>query len=336
MTYRTILVVGGSGFVGTHLVAQLAARMGRDVMVPSRRYERVRDLLLLPTVTIFEADVNDQATLERLLPRVDAVINLAGVLHSGKRGGNARYGAAFARTHVELPKRLVAACVAHGVKRYLHMSALGAAADAPSMYLRSKADGELAVLDNPALAVTIFRPSVIFGPDDRFMNQFAMLQRLLPCVPLAAAQARFQPVYVEDVAQAFVGALENDETIGNTYELAGPKTYSLRELVQLAGVWSGHPRPVIGLPPMLARPLAWGMEWLPGQPLMSRDNLDSMKVASVATGKIAPVLGLEPVALEAVAPYYLTGRTLHEGYNNFLRQTAQPPLGAQQQYPEWQ
>lgn len=336
MTYRTVLVVGGSGFVGTHLVAQLATRMGRNVLVPSRRYQRVRDLLLLPTVTIFEADVNDDAALERLLPRVDAVINLAGVLHSSKRGGTARYGAAFAQTHVELPRRLVAACVAHGVKRYLHMSALGAAVDAPSMYLRSKADGELAALANPALAVTVFRPSVIFGPDDQFMNQFAALQSLLPFVPLAAPEARFQPIYVEDVAQAFVSALENDATIGKTYELAGPKTYTLRELVQLAGVWSGHPRPVIGLPSVLARPLAWSMEWLPGQPLMSRDNLDSMKVASVASGKIAPVLDLEPVALEAIAPYYLTGRTPHEGYNNFRRQTAQPPLGAQQQYPELQ
>jgi NADH dehydrogenase len=333
MTYRNILLIGGSGFVGRHLAAQLAARMGRNILVPSRRYERVRDLLLLPTVTIFEADPNDAAALERLLPGVDAVINLAGILHGRRGAAGTRYGPAFAQAHVELPQRLVAACAEHGISRYLHMSALGAARDAPSMYLRSKADGELAAQDNPAVATTIFRPSVIFGPEDHFMNRFAALQRWLPFVPLAAAGARLQPVYVEDVAQAFIAALEDDLTIGKTYELAGPKAYTLRELVQFAGIWSGHPRPLLELPPALARLQAWLFELMPGTPLVSRDNLDSMKVDSVAAGPVAPILGIEPVALEAVVPYYLNGRLPHEGYGNFRRQTAQPPLGAQRQYP---
>lgn len=332
MTYRTVLIVGGSGFVGAHLVAQLAARMGRSILVPTRRYHRARNLLLLPTVTIIEADVNNDAVLARLLPGVDAVINLAGVLHSGAAKSGAPYGPAFARTHVELPQRLVAACAKYGVRRYLHMSALGAAADAPSMYLRSKAAGELAARSNPAVATTIFRPSVIFGPEDHFLNQFASLQAIFPFMPLAGAEARFQPVYVENVAQAFITALETDATIDQTYELAGPGIYTLRELATLAGVWSGHPRPVFGLPPALARLQAWLLELLPGEQLMSRDNLDSMKVDSVATGPMAPVLGIEPVALEAVAPYYLTGRMPRDGYSNARRKAEQPVLGPQQQY----
>jgi NADH dehydrogenase len=311
MTPRTVLVIGGSGFVGSHLVAQLAAQTGRDIIVPTRRYERARHLLLLPTVLIVEADVNHDEALDQLLPGVDAVINLTGVLHSkpGRRGTS--YGPAFAQAHVELPKRIVAACAAHRVPRYLHMSALGAAADGPSMYLRSKADGELAARSSTTLATTIFRPSVIFGPEDHFMNRFAALQRFFPLMPLGGADARFQPVYVEDVARAFIHALDDDLTAGNTYELAGPNIYSLRQLVKLAGLWSGQPRPVIGLPAPLARLQAWLLEWLPGEPLMSRDNLDSMKVDNVAAGPIAPILGIEPTPLEAVAPYYLSGQPPH-------------------------
>lgn len=312
-TYRTILVVGGAGFVGSALVAELVACTGREMVVPTRRYQRARHLLLLPRVLVAEIDVNSEGAFERLLPGVDAVINLAGVLHSKAGPAGSRYGAAFARSHVELTQRLVAACAAHGVRRYLHMSALGAAVDAPSMYLRSKGDGELAATSNPAVATTVFRPSVIFGPDDRFMNRFAALQKIFPLMPLAGAEARLQPVYVEDVARAFVAALDDDLTIGKTYELAGPNIYTLRELVRLAGIWSGHPRPVIGLPPALARLQAWLLEHAPGEPLLSRDNLDSMKVDNVAAGPIAPILGINPVALEAVAPYYLSGQTPRAG-----------------------
>jgi len=308
MAYRTILVIGASGFVGSHLVAQLAARGGCDIVVPTRRYMRARHLLPLPTVRIVETDVAQDAALAALLPGIDVVINLAGVLHSKAGPAGSAFGPAFARTHVELPRRIVAACAAQCVPRYLHMSALGAAADAPSMYLRSKAAGEREALSNPAVATTIFRPSVIFGPDDHFMNRFASLQKIFPVVPLGGADARFQPIHVDDVARAFIAALDADVTIGHAYELAGPKVYTLRELVRLAGIWSGHPRPIIGLPPGLARLQAWMLECLPGEPLMSRDNLDSMKIDSVATGPVAPILGIEPVALEAVAPYYLSGR----------------------------
>jgi uncharacterized protein YbjT (DUF2867 family) len=310
MAIRSVLVLGGSGFIGGHVLAKLAATEWR-VVVATRHYENAKHLLELPPVEdVIEADVHDDAALNRLMFGIDAVINLVGILHS--RPGEP-YGPDFAKAHVELPQRIVAACVANGVHRYLHMSALGAATDGPSMYLRSKADGEAAAFSNPAVHTTAFRPSVVFGDGDRFLNLFASLERFLPVMLLAAADAKFQPVYVEDVAQAFVNALENERTIGHVYELAGPHVYTLRELVKLAGAYTGHPRPVIGLPESLARMQAMLLEHLPGEPLMTRDNLDSMKIDNVASGPVDPELGISLTALEAVAPYYLTGKKPHAG-----------------------
>ena len=265
-------------------------------MVPTRRLARARPLMPLPTVDVIETDIHDDAQLATLVGGCDAVINLVGILHG--RGGSP-YGADFARAHVELPRRLVAACTAAGVSRLLHMSALGADGPVPlpSMYLRSKADGEQAVMGS-GLAWTLFRPSVVFGPDDRFLNLFASLQRFAPLMPLARAETRFQPVHVDDVAQAFVNALDRRETFGHAYELAGPKVYTLRELVRLAGKRAGHVRPVIGLPDMAGRLQAMVLEALPGPTLMSLDNFDSMARDNVASGPIAPELGITPVSIE--------------------------------------
>ena len=303
MRYSSILVVGGTGFIGSHLVAQLAAS-GRRVIVPTRHQSRSRMYSVLPTVEVVEADVHDPAVLARVMREVDAVINLVGVLHSGRGAAGSKYGPAFAKAHVELPKKIVAACLANNVHRYLHMSALCASAQGASMYLRSKADGETAAFA-PGLATTVFRPSVVFGPEDQFLNLFAKLQKFFPVMPLGGADARFQPVFVGDVARAFVNALEHPSTYGKVYELAGPKVYTLKQLVQLAGEFAGHPRPVIGLPPAVARLQALALEFMPGGPLMSRDNLDSMKQDNVASGPIAPELGITLTPLEAVAPLYL-------------------------------
>jgi len=225
--------------------------------------------------------------------------------------------AAFQRTHVELPDKLARACLTMGVKRLLHVSALGAepavAGTAPSRYLRSKSRGE-AVLQAAAaqgLQLTVLRPSVIFGADDRFLNLFAALQRLFPVMPLACAGARFQPVWVEDVARAVAHCLQDARTVGLTYELCGPSVYTLKELVQLAGraagIRQGRGRPVIPLPEALGRLQALLLELAPGQPLMSRDNLDSMKTANVATGRVPgfATLGITPTGPTAVAPGYL-------------------------------
>ena len=319
MRYPTVLVLGGSGFVGSRLIAQLVAN-GRRVVVPSRRYERVKHLTVLPTVQCVVADIHHGEVLNGLMQGVDAVINLVGVLHSRTGGGPTGYGPDFARAHVALPKRVVDACVKNGVARLLHMSALGADKAGPSMYLRSKAAGEAVTLAAPTLATTVLRPSVIFGEGDSFLNLFAGLQRVFPLLPLGGASAQFQPIYVDDVARAFVNALDNQDTFGKTYDLAGPRVYTLRELVQLAGRAGGHARPVIGLPDGLARLQALMLEWMPGGPLMSRDNLDSMKTPNISRTPIAPELDVQPVALESIAPHYLGRADAQSRFDAFRAQ----------------
>lgn len=307
MRYENILVVGGAGFVGRHLVAALAAR-GASVTVPTRRRERAKELLLLPTVEVIQCDVNEPKALERLAVGRDAVINLVGVLHSrrgraSERGWN-DYGPDFARAHVELPQALLGACRAAGVARFLHMSALGASPAAPSEYLRSKGVGEQLVLSSPDIEATVFRPSVVFGPDDAFLNMFAALARWLPVLALPCPEARFQPVYVGDVARAFLTALEEHASVGKAYDLCGPTVYTLRQLVEYVCALGGRRRAVLGLPGALSYLQAWAMERAPGPTLMSRDNLRSMRVPSVCD--CVPPFGVAPQALEALAPAWLT------------------------------
>ena len=196
---NNILVLGGSGFVGTHLCEKLVERNhggSGTIVVPTRWRGHARHIQMLPTLEVEQADVHDPSQLARLLAGCDAVVNLVAILHGRERQ--------FERVHVELPRKLAEACRRVGVRRVVHVSALGAAPDAPSMYLRSKARGEAVLLDGGDLDVTILRPSVMFGAEDRFLNLFARLQRVLPVMPLAAADAKFQPVWVEDVAQAIV------------------------------------------------------------------------------------------------------------------------------------
>jgi NADH dehydrogenase len=306
-----ICVLGGSGFVGRHLVEKLVER-GVFVVVPSRRRERAKHLITLPTVDVVQADVHDPAALAQLVARCDAVINLVGILH-GRRGEP--YGSDFARVHVELPKRAIAACLAAGVPRFVHVSALKAAPDAPSEYLRSKADGEGAIVAaRGGIGTTIFRPSVVFGPEDRFLNLFAELQRVLPIVFLGSPDAKFQPVYVGDVARAIATSLDDPDAAGRAYDLAGPKVYTLRELVEYAGELAGHPRPIIALGPRLSYLQAWAMEFAPVK-LLSRDNVASMKVDSVSAEPLP--YGLTATPLDAVAPVYLQGFYPRSRYSVF-------------------
>ena len=302
MSMNRILVLGGTGFVGRAVCERLAERSASGAtVVPTRQAQHANKVRALPTVQVVPADVHNDEVLTRLVAGCDAVVNLVAILHGS--------AAAFDHVHVALPRRLAAACKAAGVQRLVHVSALGVGPQAPSNYLRSKTAGE-AVLMQAGLALTLLRPSVIFGAEDQFLNVFARLQALAPVMPLAGGSARFQPVWVDDVAAAIVHALDLPASIGQTYEAVGPSIYTLSELVRLAGQWAGHARPQIPLPMALGRLQAFAMECLPGQPLMSRDNLDSMRVPSVASGTLPGLaaLGVTPTAMEAVAPAYLGAR----------------------------
>ncbi len=305
MSVGRILVLGGSGFVGRHLVNRLVED-GWSVVVPTRQRERAKHLILLPTVEVLEADVHDPAALARLAAGADAAINLVGILNESRRGD-------FERAHTELARKLVDACRTAAVPRLLHMSALHADPAGPSRYLRSKGAAEALVAES-TLAWTILRPSVIFGREDSFLNLFARLERLLPVIALACAHARFQPVYVGDVANAFVRTLHDDRSQGQRYALCGPKVYTLRELVAYVGELTGYRRPIVPLGAWLGTLQAWLLERLPGT-LLSRDNLASMSIDSVCDGGQPPLFSAPPVALEAVAPQYLSPAATRSRYS---------------------
>ncbi|WP_341914318.1 complex I NDUFA9 subunit family protein [Polaromonas sp. YR568] len=305
---KKILILGGTGFVGRHVCEKLTQLQWR-VTVPTRHEANARDIQMLPALDVVQANVHDEAALTQLVAGHDAVVNLIAILHGTQE--------AFHRTHVQLPEKLARACAATGVQRLVHVSALGADMRnpdvAPSMYLRSKGRGEVA-LHAAALELTVLRPSVMFGADDKFLNTFARLQKIFPVIPLAASHALFQPVWVEDVASAIVFCLQDAHThatVDQTFEACGPGVFTLRQLVELAGrlsgVNEGRGRPVIPLPAALGRLQARLMELAPGEPLMSRDNLDSMRLPNIASGNLPGLeaLGITPAAVEAVAPTYL-------------------------------
>lgn len=309
MKTQRIVITGGTGFVGSAIANRLAEE-SVSVLVPTRRRSRAGHLILMPGVEVVEADIHDPAALETLFAGADAVINLVGVLHSASGDP---YGPDFARAHVELPAKIVAACQKAGVARLVHVSALGADAQGPSEYQRSKAAGEAAIRsagDHPAW--TILRPSVIFGRGDSFVNLFAGLVRIFPVLPLGGAAARFQPVHVEDVAEVVWRCLNDRSSVGQTFELAGPAVYTLRELVEYIATLTGKRRIVVPLPDRLAALQAAVLERLPG-PLMSRDNLRSMQADNVASGAPLP-FGLVPTSLEAIAPSYVANATTRGRY----------------------
>lgn len=332
---KNVLVLGGTGFVGAHVCEKLV-RQGYCVTVPTRRRSNAKSIQHLPPLTVLEMDVHDEAALLRATVGHDAVVNLVAILHGSK--------AAFHKVHAELPTKLARACANAGVKQVVHVSALGADAQhpeaAPSMYLRSKGQGETALLQaasadkgaRSAFALTILRPSVIFGAEDKFLNLFAKLQKVFPVMPLAGAHAKFQPVWVQDVAAAVVCNLQ-DHPVGLqkplVLELCGPDVFTLKELVQMAGRFSGANagcgRPVLPLPRWAGYLQAWCMERLPGAPLMSLDNLDSMKVDNVHTPDIPGLqsLGFAPAALQPIVQQYLSAHLGNSGLLA-LREGAMP------------
>ena len=306
---KTVSLLGGAGFVGSCIAAKLDAA-GYLVKILSRRRESAKHLILLPNVQVVECDVMNHHALKQALAGSDAVINLIGILHENKKNS-------FEMVHHQLPRRVAQLCDELGIKRLLHMSALQANIHAPSQYLKSKAAGEAAVNEfNKKLAITIFRPSVIFGRHDQFINLFANLIKFLPVIVLAKPNAKFQPIWVEDVASCFVNALQNPDTYSKSYDLGGPTVYTLRELVQKVMEFLGKNRPIIGLSDRLSMTQAFAMEFLPIK-LMSRDNVLSMQVDSVAVHAIAPELDVYPTELEVIVPEYLNDTSSRSAYDGF-------------------
>lgn len=315
---KHILVLGGTGFVGRHVCEKLL-RQGWRVTVPTRRIDHARAIQHLPGLSLVVADVHDPDALQRLVAGHDAVVNLVAILQGNET--------AFDKVHVQLPRQIVAACQAQKVRRLVHISALGVGADAPSRYLRSKAAGE-AVVTGSGLDWTVLRPSVIFGADDRFTTLFARLADTFPVLPLAGANSQFQPVWVEDVAEAVLRSLlQPQASIGQTFEACGSEVTTLGQIVSDIGRWLGinygQGRRVIALPTALGYFQAWLMELLPGDPLLSRDNLESMQVPNVASGQRPGLqqLGIQPANLAGVVPQYLGQGGVHGRYNRF-RKTA--------------
>jgi uncharacterized protein YbjT (DUF2867 family) len=299
---KKIVITGGTGFVGRSVIERLFDRNAETrLVVPTRRLVNARAVQTLPTVDCIECDLHDPAALSGLLEGADALVQLVAILHGSED--------AFDRVHVQLQRKLAAACVTAGVKRVVQISALGVGPQAPSSYLRSKAAGEavwLQAAQQHGLDVTLLRPSVIFGAEDRFTNLFASLQKVFPVLPLAGTTARFQPVWVGDVAQAVVNALATSPCPGPVIECAGPEELTLKQIVQRVGEMSGHRRPVLALPEAIGMLQAAAMGLMPGEPLMSRDNVLSMRVPNVASGTLPGLaaLGITPASLATMAAHF--------------------------------
>jgi uncharacterized protein YbjT (DUF2867 family) len=300
---KNALVIGGSGFVGQAVCNELV-KAGYRVTVPTRRYHKAKHLLPLPTCHIVEGNIHDRATLGQLVVGQDVIINLLGV-HSNQRGKP--YGLEFRTNHVEFPKALATSMLQHKIKRLIHVSALGVGVQnpAPSKYLRSKTDGEAHIKDS-GLAWTILRPSVIFGKDDKFLNMFACLSKLFPVIPLTCSNIKFQPVFVGDVARAIAACATDPskDTHHSTFDLVGPEVFTLKELLELSAKAIGKKPCIIGIPSGLGKIQASLMGLLPGKPLITIDNINSMSIDNIHTaGKLFPLEHYE--CLSVIAPSYL-------------------------------
>jgi NADH dehydrogenase len=308
MKRQRIVVLGGTGFVGGHLVPRLCAD-GHTVKVLSRNREQHRDLAVLPRASVVSADVYDRDALREQLAGADAAINLIGILN--ERGSN---GAGFQKAHVELTETLIAACQSAGVPRLLQMSALRAG-EGESHYLKTRGEAESRVKSS-SLAWTIFRPSVIFGPRDGLFFRFASLLRMTPVLPLARAHAKFTPVYVGDVAEAFARAIAHPHSSAHTYELFGPRVIELGELVRWTAEIIGKRRWIVPLPDALGFVQAAVGEWLPGKPI-SRDNFRSLKLDSVGTEDGLAALGIVSTPMDVVMPPLLRGEDRQRRFDRF-------------------
>jgi len=302
MKYKRIALVGGTGFVGRHLTHHLHNR-GYQCRVLTRHAHRHAALRI--SAEVVEVNPYDREALAGALEDCDAAVNLVGILNPVSRQQG------FREVHVRLTETVVEACHDAGIQRLLHMSALQAdQATGSSQYLRSKGEAEnrAHTLGQPDIAVTSFRPSVIFGPDDSFLNRFASLLRIPGPMPLACHDARFAPVYVQDVVQAFANALEDRKTFGQRYELCGPEEFTLEEIVRLVAFHTRHYKEIIRLPDWLSRLQANILQFLPGKPF-TPDNYLSLRTASVCRHNGLAELGVTPKPLRDMAAQILGGHS---------------------------
>lgn len=291
-----IVILGGTGFVGSHLVARLST-LGHSVDVLSRNAAAKPQLGVLPRVRVRAANPYDSASLAAAFQGADAVINLVGILNESGFGG-----AGFKRAHVELTRCVIDACKAAGVRRLLQMSALNAGRG-ESHYLKTRGEAE-ALVKASGLDWTIYQPSVIFGPGDGLFSRFKFLLSFSPVLPLARASAKFAPVYVGDVVTAMAQTLDDTSALQQTYELYGPETLSLAQIVRYTARGMHLKRLVVPLPDVLGRLQALAMDFVPGKPF-STDNFLSLKTDSVGGVDGLYRLKIEKTPIEAVIPQIL-------------------------------
>ena len=294
---KIVCVLGGTGFVGSSIVRQLS-EAGYLVKVLTRNCPKGRHLASLKNVQLIECNPSNTSSLKQILKSADVVINLIGILHETTK-------TSFEEIHTQLPRKLALICKELSIPRFIQMSALQASTSAPSNYLRSKGKAEELLAEfSGDLKITIFQPSVIFGPCDSFINLFAKLIKFLPVILLAKPRARFQPIYVEDVAAAVTQSIQEKRTFGQTYPLTGPKIYTLIELVKLVSEQLHKKRLIVGLNDKFSYLQAWAMEKLPKK-MMTRDNVRSMEIDSVSSQNFPDYLDFKPRSLESILPSYI-------------------------------
>jgi len=292
-----IVLLGGTGFVGHHLLPRLSAE-GHDCLALSRDRMSCRELSIIPRVELTQADVYNREKLAERFRGADAVVNMVGILNeSGRRGKG------FHKAHVELLEGVLEACRRAGVRRLVQVSALNAG-KGESHYLRSKGEAEERIRSATDIESTILQPSVIFGQGDSFFTRFAGLLRAAPVLPLACPDARMQPVWVGDVAAAIARVLADDSTIGETLVLVGKQDYSLRELIEFTACTIGCKTRIMGLSDGLSRLQGRLMDFVPGKPFSS-DNYLSLQVDNISDENGLARLGIKPRSIESIVPRYL-------------------------------
>ncbi len=315
MNINKICVLGGTGFIGSALCNRLSA-LGYSIRVLTRNRESNKHrLILLPNVELIEANIFDVEHLNVCFQGCDAVINLVGILN--EKGFK---GEGFHKAHVELVENIVRACEAHNVKRVLHMSALNAdSVNGPSFYLKTKSLAEDYLFQQTNIAVTCYRPSVIFGKHDSFFNRFANLLKPLPYFfPLACPYSRFAPIYVEDVVEFVSRTISDANSFQKSYELVGPEEFTLIELVRYTAKCLGIKRTIIPLNDFFSRLQAKVFDFIPGKPF-STDNYLSCKRDSTSNNNALSMYSITPTPITSIVPYYLADESTQTQYDQYRR-----------------